>query len=64
MSDGAQLEDTTFSSVRTNMSFPVRLISNVVFRAEVAVKEEDGDGAHEGEKSDDGRDPESPSVRV
>ena len=43
---------------------PARLVRDVVPRAEVAVEEEDGDGADEREQGDGGRDPQRPSVRA
>ena len=43
---------------------PTRLVRDVVPYAQVAVEEEDGDRAEEGEERDDGRDPERPRVRA
>ena len=48
---------------RASMPAAARLVGDVVPRAEVAVKEEDGDGAGERECGNEGADPEGPRVR-
>lgn len=55
MPDSLQVESTTLN--RTNMTFSASEVSYIVFRPEVAVEEEHGNGAEEGEECDDRADP-------
>lgn len=48
---------------RARVAATVRLVGDVVARAEVAVEEEHGDRAREREPGDDGADPQCPGVR-
>ena len=61
MPDGLQAKCTTLLS---NMTLSTGLVCHVIDPAEVAVEEEDGDGADEREQGDGGRDPQRPGVRA